>query len=253
MSKIKLLFILGLALALGWGTPAAAEQELLVSAAASLTNAMKEVAGAFEKTHPGTKVVCNFAASGVLLQQMAKGAPVDVFAAADQKTMNQAQEKKLIVPATRKNFVSNRLVLIVPMDSKLAVTGLKDLTGAAVKRVAVGNPATVPAGRYAKAALEKAKLWEALSPKFILAESVRQVLDYVRRGEVDAGLVYSTDAAIAKGKVKVVMTVTEHPPILYPIAVTASTSKKAPGQSLVDFVVSPPAQEIFAKFGFGKP
>jgi molybdate transport system substrate-binding protein len=253
MTKVKLLFILWLGAVVLWGAPAAADQELLVSAAASLTNAMKEVAGAFEKTHPGTKVVCNFAASGVLLQQMAKGAPVDVFAAADQKTMNQAQERKLIVPATRKNFVSNRLVLIVPMDSKLSLSGLQGLTGPEVKRVAVGNPATVPAGRYAKQALEKVGLWDKLSPKFILAESVRQVLDYVRRGEVDAGLVYSTDAAIAKGKVKVIQTVTEHAPILYPIAVTASTDKKALGQSLVDFVLSPPAQEIFSKFGFGKP
>ncbi len=252
MMKGNIIFLLAGAMAL-WGAPAAAGQELLVSAAASLTNALKEVAGAFEKTHSGVKIVCNFAASGVLLQQMATGAPVDVFAAADQKTMNQAQEKKLIVPGTRKNFVSNRLVLIVPMDSKLSLSGLKDLTGPAVKRLAVGNPATVPAGRYAKEALEQAGLWEALSPKFILAESVRQVLDYVRRGEVDAGLVYSTDAAIAAGKVKVVQTVTEHEPILYPLAVTAATDKKALAQSWVEFVLSPPAQEIFQRFGFGKP
>ena len=253
MTKFKLVFVLLLGAAVLWGTPAAADQELIVSAAASLTNAMKEVAAQYDKAHPGTKAVCNFAASGVLLQQMAKGAPVDVFASADQKTMNQAQEKKLIIPATRKNFVSNRLVLIVPMDSKLTLNGLKDLTGPQVKRIAVGNPATVPAGRYAKEALVSAGLWDKLSPKFVLAESVRQVLDYVRRGEVDAGLVYSTDAAIAKGKVKVVQTVTEHAPILYPIAVTASTGKKALAQTFVDFVVSPPAQEIFKKFGFGKP
>jgi molybdate transport system substrate-binding protein len=253
MTKIKLLCVLSLGAVVLWGVPAYGDQELTVSAAASLTNALKEVAGQFEKTQAGTKVVCNFAASGVLLQQMAKGAPVDVFAAADQKTINQAQEKKLIIPATRKNFVSNRLVLIVPMDSKLTLSGLKDLTGPQVKRVAVGNPATVPAGRYAKEALTSAGLWDKLTPKFVLAESVRQVLDYVSRGEVDAGLVYSTDAAIAKGKVKVVQTVTEHAPILYPIAVTESTGKKALAQSFVDFVVSPAAQETFSKFGFGKP
>jgi molybdate transport system substrate-binding protein len=251
MVNLKLFFGLWLGALVVWGAPAYAGQELIVSAAASLTNALKEVAGAFEKTHPGTKIICNFAASGVLLQQMAKGAPVDVFAAADQQTMNQAHEKKLIAPATRKNFVSNRLVLIVPMDSKLTVSGLKDLTGPQVKRVAVGNPATVPAGRYAKQALEKAGLWEKLSPKYVLAESVRQVLDYVRRGEVDAGLVYSTDAAIAQGKVKVIQRVTEHAPILYPIAVTAATDKQAAAQSFVDFVVSPAAQEIFKKYGFG--
>jgi molybdate transport system substrate-binding protein len=253
MTKIKLLFVLLLSAVVLWGTTAAADQELTISAAASLTNALKEVAAQYDKTHPGTKAICNFAASGVLLNQMIKGAPVDVFASADQKTMNQAQEKNLIIPSTRKNFVSNRLVLIVPMDSKLTLSSLKDLTGPTVKRVAVGNPATVPAGRYAKEALVGAGLWDKLSPKFVLAESVRQVLDYVRRGEVDAGLVYSTDAAIAKGKVKVVQTVTEHAPILYPIAMTASTNKKAAAQSFVDFVVSPPAQEIFQKFGFGKP
>lgn len=253
MNKIKLLFVFLLGAVVLWGVPASAGQELTVSAAASLSNALKEVAAQFETTHPGVKVVCNFAASGVLLQQMAKGAPVDVFAAADQKTMNQAQEKQLIVSGTRKNFVSNRLVLIVPLESKLIVSGLQDLSGPQVKRVAVGNPATVPAGRYTKEALEKAGLWDQLSPKFILAESVRQVLDYVSRGEVDTGFVYSTDAAIAKGKVKVIQTVTQHAPILYPIAVTAATAKQALAQSFVDFVVSPAAQEILAKFGFGKP
>jgi molybdate transport system substrate-binding protein len=253
MTKIKLLFVLCLGAVLLWGAPVYGDQELTVSAAASLTNAFPEIGKIFEKQHPGIKIIYNFAASGPLLQQIAQGAPVDVFASADQKTMNQAQEKKLVVPATRKNFVSNRLVLIVPIDSKLTVSGLKDLTGPQVKRVAVGNPATVPAGRYTKGALEKAGLWDKLSPKFILAESVRQVLDYVSRGEVDTGFVYSTDAAIAKGKVKVIQTVTEHAPILYPIAVTESTGKQALAQSFVDFVLSPPAQEIFSKFGFGKP
>ncbi|MDD2904195.1 MAG: molybdate ABC transporter substrate-binding protein [Syntrophales bacterium] len=251
MKKIKLFCLLGLAASILWGTPAFAAQELIVSAAASLTNALKEVAAAFEKAHPDTKIVCNFAASGVLLQQMAKGAPVDVFAAADQKTMNQAQEKKLILTPTRKNFVTNRLVLIVPLDSQLALGSLQDLTKPGVKRIAVGNPATVPAGRYSKEALAKAGLWEKLTPKYIMAESVRQVLDYVRRGEVDTGFVYSTDAAIAKSKVKIVLAVTEHAPILYPIAVTASTGKKDAAQKFLDFVLSPAAQVIFKKYGFG--
>jgi molybdate transport system substrate-binding protein len=253
MAHLKFCCVFLLGALLLWGAPAHAGQELILSAAASLTNAMKEVAAQFEKTHPGTKIICNFAASGSLLQQMDKGAPVDVFAAADQKTMNQAQDKKLIVPATRKNFVSNRLMLIVPMDARLAINGLPDLTKPEVERVAVGNPATVPAGRYAQEVLVQAGLWDQLSPKFILAGSVRQVLDYVRRGEVDAGLVYSTDAAVARGKVKVIQKVTGHAPILYPVAVTASTDKKALAQSFVDFVVSPAAQEIFSKFGFGKP
>ena len=251
MTNLKSIIMLLLGAMLIWQAPARAEQELIVSAAASLTNAMKEAAGQFETTHPGTKILCNFGASGSLLQQMAHGAPVDVFAAADQKTMNQAQEKGLIVPASRKNFVSNSLVLIVPLDSQMALGGLKDLTKPEVKRVAVGNPATVPAGRYTKEALVKAGLWDQLSPKFIMAESVRQVLDYVGRGEVDTGFVYSTDAAIARGKVKVMQTVEGHAPILYPLAITAATGKKALAQSFLDFILSPAAQEIFKKYGFG--
>lgn len=251
MIKGKFFAVLGLAALVLWGTPAFAAQELIVSAAASLTNAMKEVAGQFEKTHTGVKIVCNFAASGVLLQQLDKGAPVDVFAAADQKTMNQAQEKKLILTGTRKNFVTNRLVLIVPLNSRLALAGLQDLAKPEVKRVAVGNPATVPAGRYAQEALVQAGLWDKLTPKYILAESVRQVLDYVRRGEVDTGFVYATDAAIAPGKVKVLETVKGHAPILYPIAAVASSGKKGLARNFLDFVLSPAAQTIFKKYGFG--
>jgi molybdate transport system substrate-binding protein len=251
MTDLKSIIVLLSGALIIWAAPACAEQELIVSAAASLTNALKEAAGQFEKTHPGAKIVCNFASSGSLLQQMAHGAPVDVFASADQKTMNQAQEKGLIIPATRKNFVSNNLVLIVPLDSRLALGGLKDLTKPEVKRVAVGNPATVPAGRYTKEALVQAGLWDKLMPKFIMAESVRQVLDYVSRGEVDTGFVYSTDAAIARGKVKVMQTVEAHAPILYPLAVTAATQKKPLAQSFLDFILSPAAQEIFKRYGFG--
>jgi molybdate transport system substrate-binding protein len=253
MRKSSLIFLLAAAAMVLWGTPAAADQELIVSAAASLTNALKEVAAAFEKTHPGAKVVCNFAASGVLLQQMAKGAPVDVFAAADQKTMNQAQEKKLIRPETRRNFVSNQLVLIVPRDSRLAVSSLHDLTRPEFRRVSLGNPATVPAGRYAQEALVKAGLWDQLSAKYIFGETVRQVLDYVRRGEVDVGFVYSTDVVIAQGKVKKVLVVKGHQPIIYPMALVASTAKPDLARRYLEFVLSPAAQEIFSKLGFGKP
>jgi molybdate transport system substrate-binding protein len=253
VAKLKLFFLLGLAVLLLWGAPASAAQELIVSAGAGLSDALKEVAAAYEAAHPGAKIVYNFAASGVLLQQMDKGAPVDVFAVADQKSMNQAQEKKLIVPATRKNFVSNRLVLIVPKDSRLVLHGLGDLTVPAVKRIAVGNPATVPVGRYTKQALVKAGLWDRLSPKFILAETTRQVLDYVRRGEVDTGFVYSTDVVIARGKVKVIQTVTEHAPIIFPIAVTASSDKPALARSYLDFVTCPAARKIFQQYGFGQP
>ncbi|MGO9620713.1 MAG: molybdate ABC transporter substrate-binding protein [Desulfobaccales bacterium] len=251
MANLKSIITLLLGAMILWAAPACADQELIVSAAASLTNVLKEVAGQFEKTHPGVKITCNFAASGSLLQQIAQGAPVDVFAAADQKTMNQAQEKGLIVPASRKNFVSNTLVLIAPAGSSLPLAGLGNLALPEVKRVALGNPETVPVGRYTQEALTKAGLWEILKPKFIYGESVRQVLDYVSRGEVDAGLVFATDAAIAKGTVKIVAEVQGHQPIIYPVALVAAGQKQDLAQSFVDFILSPTAQEVFKKYGFG--
>ncbi len=250
MANLKSIIVLLLSIIL-WAAPASADQELIVSGAASLTNALKEVAGQFEQTHPGVKIVCNFAASGSLLQQIAQGAPVDVFAAADQKTMNQAQEKGLIVPTSRKNFVSNTLVLIAPAGSSLPLAGLGELAWPEVKRVALGNPATVPVGRYAQEALTRAALWETLKPKFIYGESVRQVLDYVSRREVDAGLVFATDAAIARGKAKPVAEIEGHQPIIYPVALVAASSKKILAQSFLDFILSPPAREVFKKYGFG--
>jgi molybdate transport system substrate-binding protein len=252
MKWLRILAATVVALALMQPGPVLGADELTLSAAASLTNAFPEIGRLFEKQHPGVTVIFNLAASGALLQQLAQGAPVDVFASADQKTMDQAQEKGLIVPAGRKNFVSNSLVLIVLQDSKLSLTGPKDLTSPAVKRVAVGNPASVPAGRYTKGALTKANLWETLAPKFIIGESVRQVLDYVGRGEVDAGFVYATDAAIAKGKVKVVAEVAGHQPIVYLVALVAASQKKALGQQFLEFLAAPESVAILSKYGFGK-
>ena len=246
------LLIMG-GMALVQAAPVLGTEELTVSAAASLTNAFPEIGRCFEQQHPGTKVIFNFAASGHLLQQIAQGAPVDVFASADQKTMNQAQEKGLIVPASRKDFVSNTLVLIVPQDSKLALAGLKDLASAAVQRVALGNPATVPVGRYTQEALTQAGLWEGVKPKLIMGESVRQVLDYVGRGEVDAGFVFATDAAVAKGKVKTVTEVQGHQPIVYPAALVSASQKKTLAQEFLNFIFVPESVAILSKYGFGKP
>jgi molybdate transport system substrate-binding protein len=250
---MKKILLLAAAAVILWGAPALADQELTVSAAASLTNAFPEIGKLFEQQHQGVKIIYNFGASGPLLQQIAQGAPVDVFASADQKTMNQAQEKGLIVPTSRKNFVSNTLVLIAPEKSVLTLAALKDLAAPEIKRVSLGNPDTVPVGRYTREALTQAGLWETLKPKCIYGESVRQVLDYVGRGEVEAGFVFATDAAIAKGKVKTVAAVQGHQPIVYPVALVAASGKQALALSFVDFVMSPAAQEILSKFGFGKP
>ena len=230
-----------------------AQQELLVSAAASLTNAFEEIGKQFEAANPGVKVVFNFGASGALLQQIDKGAPVDVFASADQKTMDQAKEKNLLLADTRKDFVSNGLALIVPKDSKLMVKGVKDLADPKVARVALGNPETVPAGRYAQEVLTKAGLWETLKAKLILAENVRQALDYVGRGEVDAGFVFTTDAASAKDKVQVAAVAEGHQPIRYPVAAVATTKKRELAQKFIDFLLGNGGQTILSRYGFGKP
>jgi molybdate transport system substrate-binding protein len=227
--------------------------DLTVSAAASLTNAFKDIAPLFEAANPGTKLQYNFAASGALLQQIAKGAPVDVFASADQETMDQAQAQNLVQAAQRRNFVSNGLVVIVPTTNGKAPTAVKDLATAPYARIAIGLPASVPVGRYTKSVLEGAGLWTAIEPKMIGANNVRQALDYVARAEVDAGFVYATDAALMPDKVKVALVVPTPAPILYPIAPIANSANAAMAQRFVDFIATPAAQAVLAKYGFGKP
>ncbi len=232
---------------------AAQAAELTVSAAASLTNAFRELGPAFEAQNPGTRVVFNFAASDVLLAQIAKGAPADVFASADQEAMDTADAQKLVAAGTRRNFAANSLVMIVPGDSTLGLATLADLQKPGVKRVAIGNPAAVPVGRYTRRSLEAAKLWGVVEPKAVSAQSVRQALDYVARGEVEAGFVYSTDAAIMKDKVKVVATTPTEPAITYPIAAVAGSPNPDASRKFLDFVVSPAAQTVLARYGFARP
>ena len=232
---------------------AAMAGEVTVSAAASLTNAFKDIAQGYEAAHPGSKVLLNFGASGALLQQMAKGAPVDVFASADQETMDMAQQQGLVRAADRQDFVRNALVVIAPMDAKAPPAALKDLAAPGVTRVALSTPASVPVGRYGKHALEAAGLWTAVQPKLINTTNVRQSLDYVARGEVDAGFVYATDAAVMKDKVKTVFDVPLDVAILYPIARTAAASNVADADVFIAYVRSPSGQAVLARYGFLKP
>lgn len=227
--------------------------DLTVSAAASLTNAFRELGPAFEAQNPGTTVVFNFAASDALLAQIAKGAPADVFASADQEAMDRAAAQNVLVAGSRRNVVANALVMIVPSDSALGLKALADLQKPEVKKVAIGNPASVPVGRYTKGALEAAKLWGAVEPKAIMAQSVRQALDYVARGEVEAGFVYSTDAAIMKDKVKVVATIPTETAITYPTAAVAGSPNPEAARKFLDFVLTPAAQAVLARYGFVKP
>lgn len=235
------------------GSAASQAQELVVSAAASLTNAFQAVGQAFEQSKPGAKVTFNFAGSGPLLAQLQQGAPVDVFASADQETMNKAAAAHLIAAPTRVDFAANTLVLIVPATARAKPSQLGDLTGAAYQRVSTGTPATVPVGRYTANAIETAGLTAALRPKWIYGESVRQVLNYVTRGEVDAGFVYRTDAMIEPDKVRIAMAVTTTTPVRYPIAQIATSKQPALAGEFMAYVRSAPGQAILQRFGFSKP
>ena len=227
--------------------------ELVVSAAVSLSNAFKELGKDFEGGHAGVKVLFNFGASGQLLQQIASGAPVDVFASADQETMDRAEAQRLIEAATRTNFVRNRLVLVAPGGAASTVSSLDELKGQEVTRIAIGKPDSVPAGRYAQEALELAGLWEMLKPKYVYGQNVRQVLDYVERGEVDAGFVYATDAAVAADRVRVVAEAPVRRPILYPVAVVAKGPNPTRGREFAAFVSTEVAQKILSRYGFARP
>ena len=232
---------------------AAKAADLTVSAATSLTNALRDIAPLFEAAHPGTRVQLNFGASGALLQQIVKGAPADVLASADQETMNQAQSQGLIKTGQRRNFVSNTLVVIVPRNTPKAPLTLADLSQPAYARIAIGLPASVSVGRHTKGVLEAAKLWGAIEPKMVGANNVRQALDYVARTEVDAAFVYATDAALMANKVKVAFSVPTMQPILYPVApLTGAPNADAAGQ-FINFLFTPPAVAVLSKYGFGKP
>ena len=229
-----------------------AAQQLTVSAAASLTDAFRDIATRFGASRPGVTVRLNFAASGVLLQQISQGAPVDVFASADEATVLRGIERTLLDARSRRDFAGNAIVLVVPMPGGPPITTLAGVDAPGVRRIAVGNPVVTPVGRYTKEALETAKLWRALESRFVLAQSARQVLDYVARGEADAGFVYRSDAASAGGKVRIALTLDRHEPVRYPALVVSDSRNKALAADFIAFLSTPAAQDVLAKAGFDK-
>jgi molybdate transport system substrate-binding protein len=230
-----------------------AAQQLTVSAAASLTSVFTELAPKFEATKPGVTLRLNFAASGVLMQQLIQGAPVDVFASADQVTLKRGLQKGLLDADTLRDFAGNSVVLVVPAQGGPEIGSLADLARPGIKRIAIGKPATVPVGSYTREALESANLWTALAAKFVTADSARQVLDYVARGEVDAGFVYGSDVARATDKTKVILTLTGHTPVRYPIAVVSSSTNKQLARDFIEFLGTPLGLDVLRKHGFGRP
>jgi len=235
----------------GSNRDAQAGREITVSAAVSLRDAFRELSKQYEE-RSGSKVNFNFGASGALQKQIESGAPVDVFASAGIPQMDALATRGLIAPETRRDFARNTLVLVVPADSTSGITAFADLGGAKVKKLAIGNPKTVPVGQYAEQSLTRLGLWQGLGPRLILAEDVRQALDYVARGEVDAGVVYASDVQAAGGRVRTVATAPadSHDPILYPIAVVRASSRQDAARAFIEAVMSDDGRRILEKYGF---
>lgn len=247
-----ILFTLGLLGHLLLSSAPAQAEEIIVSAAASLSNAMAVLKQKFEASHPGVTIVANSGSAGALIHQMESGAPVDVFASADQAFMNEAEAKGLVDASSRRNFASNVMVLVVPAGGKASPASLQDLAASGVQRIAMGNTQTTPLGRDARALFQAAGLWPAVQHKIIYAETVRQVLDYAVRGEVDAAFVFATDARQAGAKVRVTAQVEGAQSFLLPVAVTKA-SKSTAARVFVDYLCGPEGQATLRGFGFLKP
>ena len=228
-------------------------KEITVSAAISLKDAFVEMGKIFKERHPGVKLVFNFAASGDLARQIEAGAPVDLFASAAQNDMDDLDLKGLLVANSRTNFASNKVVLVKPARSRIPLNSFQDLQKNEIKRMVIGNPKTVPAGRYAEEVLRYFSLWDVIKEKLIFAEHVRQGLDYVARNEVDAAIVYSTDAFIRDKQVKIVAVAPDgsHQPIIYPIALVKGTKNENLAKSFISLILSEEGKKVLQKFGFG--
>jgi molybdate transport system substrate-binding protein len=250
---ISLLGVVGLA-AIGPSlTGAQPNSKILVSAAISLKDALEEIKPLYQNSKPGTQITYNFGASGSLQQQIEQGAPVDVFISAGKKQMDALQAKGLLLPGTRTDLIGNRLVLIVPSNSNLGITSFKSLTGTNVKRIAVGEPRSVPAGQYADQVFQKLGIATAIKSKLIYGNNVRQVLAAVETGNADAGIVYATDAK-PTNKVKVIVTASEtyHSAIVYPMAIIKTTKNEATAKNFAKYLNSNSAKTIWRKYGFSR-
>lgn len=224
---------------------------LSVSAATSLTDALQAVNDLYMQKNEDITIVANFAASGTLQKQIEQGAPADVFISAAAKQMDALQTGGLIIDSTRRDLLKNKVVLVVPKNSTLNISNFMDLLNNNVKQVAIGDPESGPAGIYGKEAFDILGITEQLQPKLILCSDVRQVLSYVESGNVDAGVVYSTDAAISDS-VKIVADAPDevNSKIVYPVAVIKASKNVAAAEAYISFLIGNEATAIFENYGF---
>jgi molybdate transport system substrate-binding protein len=243
-------FFIPLALTLAVLTLPLHAAEITVFAAASLTDSLKEVAAGYEKSS-GDKIIFNFGASSTLARQIEAGAPADIFFSADEAKMDGLAKEGLIDTTTRKSRLGNTLVVVVTTDSTLQINSAADLTNATVKQIALADPKAVPAGVYAKAWLTQQQLWPTIEPKVVPTENVRAALAAVESGNVEAGVVYKTDAGISK-KVKVAYEVpaADAPDISYPMALVKDSKQPDAAKNFLNYLDSKEAGDIFKKFGF---
>lgn len=223
--------------------------ELTISAAASLQDALKDITKSFKKEHSNVTINYNFGASGALQQQISQGAPVDLFFSAAEDKFNKLVQAGQIEKEKGANLVGNELVLVVPKDSNKEIKSFEDLPK--VDKISIGTPESVPAGQYARETLENLNIWKAVQGKVVYAKDVRQVLTYVETGNVDAGIVYKTDALVSP-KVKIVATAKEstHVPIIYPVGVIKNSANPKEAQLFYDYLHNKESMKIFEKYGF---
>ncbi len=243
------------------GTPSQADKpapavqtekaEIMVSAAASLTDALNEFKTTFETDHPGIVVTYNFGSSGKLAKQIGQGAPSDVFLSASAKDMNGLEEKQLIAKDTRQDFAKNELVLITGANSPVKIDSFEKLTSPSLQHIAAGEPEAVPAGRYAKEVMDALKITASLQGRMVYGSDVRQVLTFVESGNADVGIVYASDAAISKN-VKVLATAKSewHQPIVYPGAVVSASTHADAAKAFLSYLTSDKGKAILQKYGF---
>lgn len=225
--------------------------ELHVSAAASLTNAMNELAELYAKDNPNVKIVFNFGSSGALQQAIENGGETDLFFSAAQKQMNALDEKGELAEGTRKDLLRNEVVLIVPNDSDKNISDFNDVATDKVEKIALGEPKGVPVGQYSEEIFTALNILDAVRAKAVYGSDVRQVLAWTESGEVDCGVVYATDAAISD-KVKIICAAPEgtHKPVIYPAAAIKSSKNLDAAKKFLDFTSSDAAKKVFAKYGF---
>ena len=230
-------------------------QDVTLSVAISMKEVVDELGRGFMVSRPGVTLRYNFGSSGELQKQIEAGAPVDLFISAAEPQMDELVKKGLVRSQSRRIFARNVLTVVKPADSKIDITKPADLLAARVTKIVIGNPKTVPAGQYAEESLKALGIWDRLQPKLVFSENVRQALDYVARGEVDAGFVYTTDAATRAQQVKEAFRPAEdtYRPVVCPVAVVAGAKQAAVAQAFLDLLVSREGQATLARFGFQPP